>query len=126
MPSISFIVARSFPGMVIGYNNNLPWHLRTDLQNFRKITTGHVIIMGRNTHQSIGRALPNRSNIVMTKSWQGPNTYSIDVEAETQLIYTNNIGDTLFFSDVITICRGKKDIFVIGGQTMYELFGNLV
>lgn len=126
MPSVSFVVARSFPDGVIGYKNKLPWHLRSDLMNFRKITTGHVIIMGRKTHVSIGRTLPNRTNIVMTKNWQGMNDYSVNVEADTQLIFTNNYEDTLFFADVISICKGKKDIFVIGGETMYELFGDSV
>ena len=126
MPSISFIVARSFPGNVIGYNNALPWHLGTDLRNFRKITTSHVIVMGRKTHTSIGRALPNRTNIVMTRSAVLANREEIDVEAETQLIFTNTYEDTLFVADVVSICRNKGDIFIVGGQTMFHLFGPFV
>ena len=126
MPSISYIVARSFPDCVIGNKNKLPWHLATDLKNFRKITTGHVIVMGRKTHDSIGKPLPNRVNIVMTRDDSISNRPEIDVDIETQRIFTSSREETLFFADVISICRGKKDIFIIGGQHMYELFGQFV
>ncbi len=126
MPSISFIVARSYPGNVIGYKNALPWHLGSDMKRFREITTGHVIIMGRNTHHSIGRTLPKRINIVLTTNPMPSNNSTIDVDAETQLIFTNTREETLFVADIISICRGSKDIFVIGGQHMYELFGKFV
>jgi dihydrofolate reductase len=126
MPSISFIVARSYPGNVIGYKNALPWHLRSDLKNFRKITTNHVIIMGRKTHVSIGKALPNRTNLVMTRSEILANRHEIDVDSDTDLIFTNTYEDTLFVADVVSICRGNGDIFIIGGGTMYELFGRFV
>ncbi len=126
MPSISFIVARSYPGNVIGYKNALPWHLGSDLKRFRDITTGHVIIMGRNTHLSIGMTLPKRINIVLTRSQMTSNNSGIDVDAGTQLIFTNTLEETLFAADIISICRGQEDIFVIGGQHMYELFGQFV
>jgi len=126
MPSISFIVARSHPGNVIGYKNALPWHLGSDLKRFREVTTGHVVIMGLNTHVSIGRTLPKRINIVLTQSYMASNTSEIDVDADTQLIFTNKLEETLFVADVISICRGKKDIFVIGGQHMFDLFRKFV
>jgi dihydrofolate reductase len=126
MPSISFIVARSYPGNVIGYKNALPWHLGSDLKRFREITTGHVIIMGLNTHVSISTTLPKRINIVLTQSRMISNTSAIDVDAETQLIFTNTLEETLFAADIISICRGKNDIFVIGGQNMFELFRKFV
>lgn len=126
LPSISFIVARSYPGNVIGYKNALPWHLGSDLKRFRQITTGHVVIMGINTHVSIGRTLPKRINIVLTQNRMISNTSEIDVDAETQLIFTNTLEDTLFIADIISICRGKNDIFVIGGQHMFDLFRKLV
>lgn len=60
----------------IGINNTLPWHLPEDLQRFKRITSGHAIIMGRKTYESIGRPLPNRRNIVLTRQcaadWQVP------------------------------------------------------
>ncbi len=56
----------------IGVNNQLPWHLPEDLAHFKRITSGHPILMGRKTFESIGRPLPNRRNIVITRnaSWQ--------------------------------------------------------
>jgi len=51
----------------IGKNNQLLWHIPEDLKNFKKITTGKTVIMGRNTYKSIGRALPNRTNIVLSR-----------------------------------------------------------
>jgi dihydrofolate reductase len=53
---------------VIGRDNRLPWHLPADLRRFKELTTGRYILMGRKTHQSIGKALPNRVNLVLTRS----------------------------------------------------------
>ena len=53
---------------VIGKAGDLPWHIPEDLKHFKKTTSGHAIIMGRKTHESIGRALPKRRNIVVTRS----------------------------------------------------------
>ncbi len=62
---------------VIGNKNALPWHYSEDLKHFKNITTGHVIVMGSNTYLSIGRPLPNRRNIVLTKtSIEGVEHYS--------------------------------------------------
>jgi dihydrofolate reductase len=61
------IVAMSL-NRVIGKNNKLPWHLPEDLRWFKRLTTGNVIIMGRKTWESIGKPLPNRENIVLTRS----------------------------------------------------------
>jgi dihydrofolate reductase len=52
---------------VIGRDGGMPWHLPEDLRHFRRVTMGHAIIMGRKTHESIGRALPGRTNIVLTR-----------------------------------------------------------
>lgn len=52
---------------VIGYKNDMPWHLPRDLQHFKETTTGHTLIMGRKTFESIGRPLPNRRNVVITR-----------------------------------------------------------
>ncbi|MGB9148785.1 MAG: dihydrofolate reductase, partial [Burkholderiales bacterium] len=61
----SLIVAMS-NNRVIGANNTLPWHLPADLKHFRSLTMGHAIIMGRKTHESIGKPLPGRRNIVVS------------------------------------------------------------
>ncbi len=64
---ISFIVAMDKKG-VIGHEGDLPWHLSADLKHFKAVTMGKPLIMGRKTHESIGRPLPGRKNIIMTRS----------------------------------------------------------
>ena len=88
----------------IGKNNQLLWHLPKDLQFFKKTTSGHPIIMGRKTFDSIGRALPNRRNIVVSR--------------QTDLV----ISGVEFFSnlaDAIAACA-EEEIFVIGGGEIYK------
>ncbi len=63
---ISIVVAAS-QNDVIGRQKKLPWHLPADLKHFKRLTTGHHVIMGRNTYESIGRPLPNRVNIIVTR-----------------------------------------------------------
>lgn len=65
-PTISFVVARADNG-VIGRNNALPWHLPADLKHFKRLTVGKPVVMGRKTFDSIGKPLPGRHNIVMTR-----------------------------------------------------------
>ena len=126
LPSISLIVARSYPGNVIGYNNSLPWHIKTDLKRFKRLTTGHAVIMGRSTFESIGHPLPNRSNIVMSKNPPLTNTKWLQFDDVTQLYWTDRQEDALFVADIISIWRGVDDIFVVGGEKMYDLFDKLV
>lgn len=119
MPSISFVVARSYPGGVIGCDNKLPWHLRSDLRRFREITTGHVVIMGSKTFASIGRPLPNRTNVVLSneiKSNDGP------IVAVGPLLWASNREAALYLADLVSIANEKSDFFVIGGETIYNLF----
>ena len=67
------IVAMADNG-VIGRGGGLPWHLPDDLKHFKALTMGHVLLMGRRTYESIGRALPGRLNLVLTRNpaWQAP------------------------------------------------------
>lgn len=113
MPSISFIVARSYPGNVIGCENMLPWHIRSDLQRFKKITSGHVVIMGRKTLESIGKPLPNRKNVVLsrTKGDDAPGLY-----------WASTKEDALYMADIFSIINDKKEFFVIGGAEIYKSF----
>ncbi|MFN3950888.1 MAG: dihydrofolate reductase [Thermaurantimonas sp.] len=62
------LIAAMARNRTIGRNNQLIWHIPSDLKHFKKLTTGHVIVMGRKTFQSIGRPLPNRTNAVLTRS----------------------------------------------------------
>lgn len=66
-PALALIVAVAANG-TIGANNALPWHLPEDLRHFRRLTTGHAIVMGRRTWESLGRPLPDRQNIVVTRT----------------------------------------------------------
>lgn len=119
MPSISFVVARSYPGCVIGCENKLPWHLKTDLQRFRRITTGHAVIMGSKTFSSIGRPLPNRTNIILSRENRandGP------IAVDDQIFWANSREAALYLADLITISREQENFFVIGGQEIYKIF----
>lgn len=101
---ISAICAMS-ENRVIGKNNQLPWHLPADLRHFKKITSGKPILLGRNTHESIGRALPNRLNVVITRdtSFEAPGCV-IANSIETAL-------EAVAFSE---------EVFVIGGEILYN------
>jgi dihydrofolate reductase len=125
LPSISYIVARSWPDSIIGRNNELPWHLRTDLQRFRSYTMGHALIMGRKTHLSIGRPLPGRVNIVLTRNSELDGKNSFWHQDDTMLLWAENRESALFFADVTSIVRGRSDFFMIGGAEMYRVFNDL-
>ncbi|MEH7109445.1 dihydrofolate reductase [Bacillus sp. JJ1764] len=105
---ISYIVAMD-ENRVIGKENQLPWHLPEDLKFFKRVTMGHPIAMGRKTHESIGRILPGRENMVITRQ--------AELECE---------GCTVFHSieEFLTASKGREDeIFVIGGAEIFkELF----
>ena len=79
--NLSLVVAMDI-NRVIGINGDLPWHLPTDLKYFRDITMGKPIIMGRKTHESIGRPLPGRKNIVVTRN---PDFSAVGCEVVTTL-----------------------------------------
>lgn len=106
--TLSIIVAAS-ENNVIGHNNNLIWHLPADLKHFKVLTTGHSIIMGRKTFESIGKALPNRRNIVITsqKDYQAPGCELVaDIPAALAKV------------------REEEEAFIIGGGTIYNALWN--
>ncbi|MBO9538130.1 dihydrofolate reductase [Herbaspirillum sp.] len=90
----------------IGINNTLPWHLPEDLAHFKRTTSGHAILMGRKTFESIGRPLPNRRNIVITRNadWQHPG-----VETATSLPAAAALAAT----------PDNAPAFIIGGAQIY-------
>jgi dihydrofolate reductase len=101
---INIIVAMD-KNRVIGKDNKLPWHISDDLKNFKKLTTGNTVIMGRRTFESIGKPLPNRYNIVIS----------------TSLSPTNGVDICKSFDEAIMKAKSYgKDIFIIGGATVYE------
>jgi len=115
MPSATSIVARSYPDHIIGIENRLPWHLRTDLQLFKKRTSGHAIIMGRKTFESLGsKPLPNRTNIILSRS---------EVPSESHLVkWAKDPETALLLADVSSIFSGNLEFFVIGGEQIYKIF----
>ena len=92
---------------VIGNNNSLPWHLPVDLKYFRRITTGHTIVMGRRNYEDIGKALPGRRNIVLTRA----DDFLVQ-DCET----AHSIDDVMRMIDV------KDETFIIGGAEIYKSF----
>ncbi len=90
---------------VIGAYNSLPWHLSEDLNHFKFLTTGHTIIMGRKTYESIGRPLPNRRNIVISRNIK--NSYD-----GTEVVHS--------IEDAFSISKNDSEIFIIGGANIYE------
>ena len=103
MSFLTIIVATDKQGG-IGINNALPWHLPEDLAHFKRTTSGHAIIMGRKTFDSIGRALPNRRNIVVTRN----NNWEHDgVESVTSLQAAQEV-------------LNEDHAFIIGGAQIYQ------
>lgn len=90
----------------IGSNNQLLWHLPKDLKHFKDLTSGHPIIMGRKTYESIGKPLPNRTNIVVSKKkdW-----------FEEGILIVGSIKEAVKFAKKI-----DENIFIIGGGNIYE------
>jgi dihydrofolate reductase len=115
-------VARSDPGDVIGCDDKLPWHLKSDLQRFRKITTGHAVIMGRRTFQSIGRILPNRVNIVLSRELAANSEGDLLERKSESLFFASNTSSALFAGDLFSILQDKSEIFIIGGDEIYRTF----
>ncbi len=103
-PRITLIAARARNG-VIGHNNTLPWRLPEDLQHFKATTLGHVLLMGRKTFDSIGRPLPGRRTIVLTRDsgWSASG-----VETARSL------------DEALEIARTADQIFIAGGEQIYR------
>jgi dihydrofolate reductase len=93
---------------VIGKNNTLIWHLPADLKRFKTLTTGHVIIMGRKTFESIGKPLPNRTTIVISRQ--------ADLKIEGAII-AHSVEEAILKAKSIT----REDIFIVGGAEIYAL-----
>ena len=105
MKKISIIVAMSHNN-VIGLKNKLPWHISADLKNFKKITLGHPVIMGRKTYDSISKPLVDRDNIVISRD----NSLKID---EVQVV------DSL--EKAVLKTADAPEVFIIGGQQIYKI-----
>ncbi|MFH1044330.1 MAG: dihydrofolate reductase [Pseudomonadota bacterium] len=103
-PRICLIVALA-ANRVIGKNNALPWRLPADLKRFKALTMGHPLLMGRKTHESIGRPLPGRRNLVITRN----RDYSA---TGCEIVHS--------LDEAIAACRGAQEIFIGGGAELYR------
>lgn len=107
MTKISMIAAMA-NNRVIGNNNEMPWYLPADLKHFKSVTLGKPVIMGRNTYESIGKALPGRKNIVVTRN----QAYSL-----SDAIVVNDCDSALRVAST-----ESSEIMIMGGGKIYEAF----
>ena len=104
-PRLTLVVAAA-DNDVIGAHGALPWHLPADLRHFKSLTFGHPVLMGRRTFEAIGRPLPGRRNLVLTR---GTPALPAGVEAVDSL------------PEALRRCAGMPELFVIGGGEVYRL-----
>ncbi|MBO5875411.1 MAG: dihydrofolate reductase [Alistipes sp.] len=100
---VSVIVAVAENG-VIGDKNSLLWHISEDLRNFKRVTSGHPVIMGRKTFESLGRPLPNRKNVVITRQ-------DITIEG-CEVVHS--------LDEALGLFSAEEEVFVIGGAQIYR------
>lgn len=103
-PRLSMIVAMA-KNRVIGADGKIPWHLPNELQLFKRVTMGHHIIMGRKTFDSIGRLLPGRTTVIVTRQ----KDYAV---AGAKVAHS--------LDAAVALCAGDDEIFVIGGGELYR------
>lgn len=99
------IIAAVAKNNAIGLNNDLIWHLPADLKRFKKVTSGHHILMGRNTYESIGRPLPNRTTVIITNNKH--------YEQEGCLIVYS-------LEQALEMAKNDEHIYIIGGAQVYK------
>ena len=100
-----YIVVAIATNNAIGKDNKLLWHLPKDLKHFKEITTGHTVIMGRKTYDSVGKPLPNRRNIVITRQ---------DIVIDGCEVINS-------LQAAIALSNGQEDLYIIGGAEIYRL-----
>lgn len=103
---IIFVWAQDRAGN-IGKDNTMPWHLPGDLQFFKKTTTGKTLVMGRKTYESLGKALPNRKTIVLTRDKE----LQLD---DAEILHSRE--------EVLALTQTGEPIYVVGGAEIYRLF----
>jgi dihydrofolate reductase len=106
---LALIVAQS-QNRVIGRNNKLPWHLPEDLKYFKSVTMGKPVIMGRKTFESIGRPLPGRPNIVITRD----TGYS-----QAGITVVHGLEEAIGQAEALCHINGREEALVIGGSEIY-------
>jgi len=106
------LIAAMDRNRIIGHDNDLPWHLPSDLQWFKKNTLGKPILMGRKTFDSIGRPLPGRTNIVLTRD----TTFQAD-----GCVVVHNVDEALKAASDYVSDIDKGEVVVIGGGQLFEM-----
>ena len=107
-PRISLIVAMA-ANRVIGRDNALPWRLPADLRRFKKVTMGHTLVMGRKTYESIGRPLPGRRTVVVTRRTGWTATNHPDA---VQVVHS--------LEEALAAASGESEVFVAGGGEIFR------
>ena len=102
MAKLSIICAMA-KNYVIGMDNQMPWHLPEDLQHFKQLTTGKVIVMGRNTYESIGRLLPNRTNVILSRK---------ELDIPGAVCFTS-------LDAALEAYEDEPELMIIGGANLY-------
>lgn len=110
------IIVAAAENNAIGYQGQTPWHLSADLKYFKATTMGHAVIMGRKTYESIGRPLPGRRNIIVTRDA----SYAIDPALLENLKPGTSV--EIHTSLEAALAAAPADAFVIGGAQIYNLF----
>ncbi|MDA7841768.1 dihydrofolate reductase [Gammaproteobacteria bacterium] len=105
LPPLSIVVAMD-ENRLIGNKNKIPWHIPGELKRFREITMGKPIVMGRKTHESIGRVLDGRQNIVLSSN--------LSYKKEGVTVYHD-------FFDIINDLSGHDEVMIIGGSEIYKI-----
>ena len=100
------VIAAVADNNAIGLDNGLPWHLPEDLKHFRSLTMGHHIIMGRKTYESLGRLLPGRTTVIVTRQ--------TDYCVAGALVAGS-------LDEAVSLCGNDDEVFVIGGAELYKL-----
>jgi dihydrofolate reductase len=99
--SIVVAIAENY---AIGKNNQLLWYLPSDLKHFKQITSGHTVIMGRKTYESVGKPLPNRRNIVLSR----------------QVMHIDGCETASSIDAALALCADEKEVFILGGAEIYR------
>ena len=102
--TVSIVVAIA-ENNAIGRNNQLLWYIPADLKHFKQITNGHTVIMGRKTYESIGKPLPNRRNIVVTRN---------------PALQIEGVEITGSIDEALKLCTTEAEVFIIGGAEIYS------
>jgi len=105
------LIAAFAQNLVVGINNSLPWHLPEDLKYFKRTTSGKAIVMGRKTYESIGRPLPNRTNIVVSRN--------PDFSADG-VVVVDSLEAAIKHAEAVNTINGVEEVMIIGGAAIYE------